>query len=162
MNHDAVLLDTSFFIQLLNPNYTFHENAKGYFKYFLENEIALVCSTISIGEFCVIGGLEDLPLRNLQILPFNLNHAKRTGELARIAFEARRNKALVTKERLIIPNDTKLFSQADTELNIKYYLSADSESIKVYKFLMQTQNLNFRFLELSVTHHLAFGLLDLS
>ena len=79
MNHDAVLLDTSFFIQLLNPNYDFHENAKGYFKYFLENEISLVCSTISVGEFCVVGGLEDLPLRNLQILPFNLNHAKRTG-----------------------------------------------------------------------------------
>ena len=161
MNHDAVLLDTSFFIQLLNPNYDFHENAKGYFKYFLENEISLVCSTISVGEFCVVGGLEDLPLRNLQILPFNLNHAKRTGELASIAFEARRNKALETKERLIIPNDTKLFSQADTELNIKYYLSADSESNKVYKFLMQTQNLNFRFLELSISHYQSFGLLGL-
>ena len=99
MNHEAVLLDTSFFIRLLDPSKLYHENAIGYFKYFLEKEITKICSTIAIGEFCVFGGLEDLPLKNLQILPFNLNHAKRTGELARIAFEARRNKALETKER---------------------------------------------------------------
>jgi len=161
MIHEAVLLDTGFFIRLLNTNYTYHENAKAYYKYFLEEGIALVCSTISIGEFCVVGDIEDLPLKNLQILPFNLNHAKRTGELARIAFEARRLKALETKERLIIPNDTKLFSQADIEQNIQYYLSSDAESNKVYNVLSQTQKLNFRFLDLSIKYQQAFGILDL-
>jgi hypothetical protein len=161
MIHEAVLLDTGFFIRLLNPNYTYHENARGYYKYFLDNEIALICSTISIGEFCVVGGLEDLPLKNLQILPFNLNHARRTVDIARIAFEALLHKILETKERLIIPNDTKLFSQADTEQSIQYYLSADTESNKVYNVLSQTQKLNFRFLDLSIKYQQAFGLLDL-
>jgi len=161
MKPEAVLLDTGFFIRLLNPAFSYHENAIGYYKYFLENEIALVCSTISIGEYCVVGVLEDLPLKNLQILPFNLNHATRTGELARIAFDARRNKILETKERLIIPNDTKLFSQADIEPNIKYYLSSDTESNKIYNVLIEADKLNFRFLDLSIKYQQAFGLLEL-
>lgn len=31
-------------------------------------------STIAIAEFCVKAEITDLPLRNLQILPFNYNH----------------------------------------------------------------------------------------
>lgn len=161
MTHEAVLLDTGVLIRLLNPEYSLHENAKGYFKYFLDKEIALICSTISIAEFCVIGGIEDLPLRNLQLLPFNLNHAKRTGEFARIAFEARRAKSLEIKERLLIPNDTKLFSQADVEPNIQYYLTADTESHKIYNVISQNIKLNFSFLDLNVMHNQAFGILDL-
>jgi hypothetical protein len=161
MMPEAVLLDTGFFIRLLNPQYPLHENAKGYYKYFLEKDIALICSTISIAEFCVIGGIEDLPLKNLQLLPFNLDHAKHTGEIARIAFEARRNKALETKDRLIIPNDTKLFSQADIENHIKYYLSADSESYKVYNAIEKIHKLNFQFIDLQIKHNNTFGLLEL-
>ena len=33
---DKVLLDTSFFIRLLNDEDPLHENALGYFKYFLQ------------------------------------------------------------------------------------------------------------------------------
>jgi hypothetical protein len=146
---------------LLNPDYSYHQNAVDYYRYFLQNEFPMICSTISIAEYCVAGALEDLPLKNIQILPFNLNHASRTGELAGIAFEARRNKALEIKERLIIPNDTKLFSQADVESNIKYYLSSDLESKKIYDVLYQTNHLNFRFLELNTRYQEAFGLLDL-
>ena len=47
MKH-SVLLDTSFFIRLLNDEDKLHNNAKGYFRYFLENEIVLKVSTISI------------------------------------------------------------------------------------------------------------------
>ena len=86
MKH-SVLLDTSFFIRLLNDEDPLHLNAKGYFKYFLEKEIALKVSTISIAEYCVVGKLEELPLRNLQILPFNLKDAERTGEFAKIIFK---------------------------------------------------------------------------
>lgn len=62
MEH-CVLLDTSFFIRLLNDQDPLHLNAVGYFKYFLENEIALKVSTISIAEYCVLGELGDLPLK---------------------------------------------------------------------------------------------------
>jgi predicted nucleic acid-binding protein len=40
MKH-SVMLDTSFFIRLLNDEDALHSNAVGYFKYFLENEINL-------------------------------------------------------------------------------------------------------------------------
>jgi|GEM_PF-2513031 len=48
---------------------------------------------------------------------------------------------------MIIPNDTKLFSQADVEPNIKYYLSSDTESYKIYNnFLARgLQSLYFTF-----------------
>ncbi len=54
MKH-SVLLDTSFFVRLLNDEDPLHNNAKGYFKYFLEEEIVLKVSTISIAEYCVKG-----------------------------------------------------------------------------------------------------------
>lgn len=74
MKH-SVLLDTSFFIRLLNDGNKLHINALGYYKYFLENEITLKVSTITIAEYCVLGKLEDLPIANIQILPFNLKEA---------------------------------------------------------------------------------------
>lgn len=113
MTHKAVLLDTSFFIRFLNDSDPLFKNADGYFRYFLQKEITMMISTISIAEYCVGGDVHELPLRNLQIVPFNLDHSKRTGELARIVFQ---NKGkLKLKERNIIPNDTKLFAQADCE-----------------------------------------------
>jgi len=63
----SVLLDTSFFVRLLNDEDTLHNNAKGYFRYFLENEVVLKVSTITIAEYCVRGKIDELPLRNIQI-----------------------------------------------------------------------------------------------
>lgn len=83
MKH-SVLLDTSFFIRLLNDEDSLHKNAKGYFKYFLENEFILKVSTISIAEYCVLGNLDDLPLKNIQIVPFNLDQAQRTENLQKL------------------------------------------------------------------------------
>ncbi|MGX1023886.1 putative nucleic acid-binding protein [Psychroflexus sp. MBR-150] len=40
MKH-SVLLDTSFFIRLLNDEDPLHSNAVNYFKYFLENDVVL-------------------------------------------------------------------------------------------------------------------------
>lgn len=80
MKH-SVLLDTSFFIRLLNDEDVLHENALSYYKYFLENDIVLKVSTISIAEYCVRGKLEDLPLKDIQIVPFNLNHAEKNRRI---------------------------------------------------------------------------------
>ncbi len=85
MKH-SVLLDTSFFIRLLNDEDKLHENALSYNKYFIENDITLKASTISIAEYCVLGRIEDLPLKDIQIIPFNLNHAEKAGEFAKIIF----------------------------------------------------------------------------
>lgn len=116
-------------------------------------------SAVSIAEYCVRGKVEELPLRNLQIVPFNIEHAKRTGELARSVFENKDK--LKLNERNIIPNDTKLFAQADVEESIGYYLSSDSESQKIYKLLKRESSLKFEFIDLNIPPSEFFGLLGL-
>ena len=63
MEQNCVLLDTSFFIRLLNEEDSLHENALGYFKYFLEHDFVIKISTIAIAEYCVRGDVSELPLK---------------------------------------------------------------------------------------------------
>ena len=159
MKHKAVLLDTSFFIRFLNDADPLFKNADGYFRYFLQKEIIMMISTISVAEYCVGGDVHELPLRNLQIVPFNLDHSKRTGEFAKIVFQ---NKGrLKLNERNIIPNDSKLFAQADCERSIEFYLSSDTESLKIYNLLKQETNPKFQFIDLNTPYNETFGILDL-
>lgn len=157
--HKSVLLDTSFFLRFLNDNDPLFYNADGYFRYFIKEEITMMISTISIAEYCVGGDISELPLKNLQIVPFNLDHSKRTGQFAKIVFQ---NKGkLKLNERNIIPNDRKLFSQADCEKTVEYYLSSDSESFKIYNLLKKETTPKFNFLDLKIPHNEIFGILDL-
>ena len=157
----AVLLDTSFFLRFLNDNDPLFKNADGYFRYFLQEEIDMLISTVSIAEYCIGGNIHELPLKNLQIVPFNLNHAQRTGEFAKIAFQERTNKKLQVNDRKIIPNDTKLFAQANCEKTVEFYLSSDTESLKVYNTIKNKINPKFQFIDLNTPHHQTFGILDL-
>lgn len=50
MEQNCVLLDTSFFIRLLNEEDPLHENALGYFRYFLEHDFVIKISTIAIAS----------------------------------------------------------------------------------------------------------------
>lgn len=160
MKVKSVLLDTSFFIRFLNDEDPLFENAMEYYKYFISNEIKMFISTISIAEYCTGGSINELPLKNLAILPFNLNHSIKTGEIAKIVFNKKGK--LKIKERNIIPNDSKLFSQADVELNILYYLSSDTESIKIYTLLKsENENLRFNFIDLKIPPSEYFGYLNL-
>ena len=102
-----------------------------------------------------------MPLRNLQIVPFNLDHSKRTGEFAKIAFNAKRSGGLHVSNRNIIPNDTKLFAQADCEKLVEFYLSADTESLKIYNLLKKETAPRFQFIDLNVPYNETFGILDL-
>ncbi|MGB8192275.1 MAG: hypothetical protein WCF67_10170 [Chitinophagaceae bacterium] len=159
MTHKAVLLDTSFFLRFLNDSDPLFTNADKYFRYFIQKEIEMLVSTISIAEYCVGGDINELPLRNLQILPFNLDHAKRTGEFAKTIFTHKNRPSL--RERNIIPNDSKLFAQADVENRIEFYLSSDKESFKVYNILKQVNKPKFQFLDLTISYSETFGVLDL-
>ncbi len=159
MKLKAVLLDTSFFIRFLNDSDPLFENADGYFRFFLHKEIVMMISTISIAEYCVGGDIHELPLRNLQIVPFNLDHSKKTGEFAKIVFQ---NKGkLKLTERNIIPNDSKLFAQADCEKAVEFYLSSDTESLKIYKLLKQETSPKFQFIDMNIPYNETFGVLDL-
>jgi hypothetical protein len=157
--HRAILLDTSFFLRFLNDSDPLFKNADGYFRYFLQKEITMMISTISIAEYCVGGDVHELPLRNLQIVPFNLDHSKRTGEFAKIVFQKKGK--LKLNERNIIPNDTKLFAQADCEKTVEFYLSSDTESFKIYNLLRQETAQKFLFIDLNTPYNETFGLLDL-
>jgi len=159
MKHRAVLLDTSFFLRFLDEGSPLFKNADAYFRYFLQQEITMMISTISIAEYCVGGEISELPLLNLQIVPFNLDHSKRTGEFAKVVFK---NKGkLKLKERNIIPNDTKLFAQADCEEAVEFYLSSDIESLKIFNLLKELAQPKFQFIDLNVPCNQAFGFLDL-
>lgn len=155
----GVLLDTSFFIRLLNESDRLYFNAKQYYEYFLSNKIQMFISTISIAEFCVLGDLTQLPIKNLHILPFNINHAKKAGEVARYLYEARKNKSLDEIERKLIINDAKLFAQASTESSIDYFVTSDTKSINLFNIL-KNMNLNFDILDIHKKLSVFLGKLD--
>ena len=71
----SVLIDTSFFIRLLDETDPLCENAKMYLKYFLENEIACKISTIAIAEFSAGGDVKKLPWKLLKTVSFDVLHA---------------------------------------------------------------------------------------
>lgn len=160
MKH-SVLLDTSFFVRLLNDEDVLHKNAKGYFRYFLENEIILKVSTISIAEYCVKGKLDELPLRNIQIIPFNLDQAKKKGEFAQVIFEENKIEKEKLSPRAIIPNDSKLFAQADIDKSITHFVTSDSRSKSTFSALRKHINPKFEIIDITNPYNETFGILDL-
>ena len=158
---EGALLDTSFFLRFLNEKDELFKNADNYYQYFLQKEIKLFISTISIAEYCVGGTVDQLPLKNLIVLPFNIKHAEKAGEFARILYEARKDKKLEVNERPIIINDAKLFAQAHTDERINYYLTADKRSLNLYNNVKSKTNLDFTFIYIRNNHSEAFGILDL-
>jgi predicted nucleic acid-binding protein len=153
----SVLLDTSFFVRLLNENDTLHKKALEYYKYFLRNDIVMKISTISIAEFCVRDSLENLPLDNLQILPFNLEHAKITGLFAKTIFEQKNITNADIRPRSIIPNDSKLFAQAHIDKSIQHYITSDSESNKTVNLLNNEVKISFIFVDINNPVNEVFG-----
>lgn len=160
MKH-SVLLDTSFFIRLLNDEDPLHSNAVGYYKYFLENEIALKVSTITIAEYCVLGKLEDLPLKSVQIVPFNLKDAEKTGEFAKIIFKENKISYEKLSPRAIIPNDSKLFAQSDLDKTITHFVTSDVRSKNTLALLKKGTNPKFEIISIDVPYTETFGILDL-
>lgn len=159
MKH-SVLLDTSFFIRLLNDEDPLHKNAVGYYKYFLDNDITLKISTISIAEYCVQGKLEELPLRNLQIIPFNLKDAERTGYFANIIFSESKIEKENLTPRAIIPNDSKLFAQADLDTTVSHFVTSDIRSGKTLELLKRKTEPKFQMISINNPHSETFGILD--
>ena len=117
---EGVLLDTSFIIRLLKTDDPLHANTKAWFRWLLDHKVPMHLSTISISEFCVKGSFDQLPLRNVRVLPFNWQHAQRSGEFARILLDQRKD-----EERAVVINDIKLLAQADVEPRISHFLTKD-------------------------------------
>ena len=116
-------------------------------------------STISIAEFCVKGDITDLPLKTLKILPFNYDHAQKAGEFARVIYDNRAKQSLEIHPRVLIPNDSKLFAQADVEDTINAFLTSDERTQSIIKLLQTSANARFDYIDLRTPCNQIFGTL---
>ncbi len=97
-----------------------HPNTKAWFRWLLDHKVPMHLSAISISEFCVKGAFDQLPLRNVRVLPFNWQHAQRSGEFASVLLHQRKD-----EERAVVINDIKLLAQAEVEPRISHFLNKD-------------------------------------
>lgn len=130
----VAMLDTSFLIRLLKEDDPLHMSAKAYYQHFLENKFLLFVSTVAVAEYCVRGQLDQLPFECVRVVPFNLNHAEKAGDFARTLYQARNKGQYSPEQRLIIPNDTKIFAQA-ASIGALYFVTADTKSSKALTIL---------------------------
>ena len=144
MEQNCVLLDTSFFIRLLNEEDPLHENAFGYFRYFLEHDFVIKISTIAIAEYCVRGDV-----------------SQRAGKMIAEVYAEKKKRGATIAPRAIVPNDTKMFAQANVEPDITFYGTADVECKKVYKMIESAEGkLSFKFIDITIPYNAFFGELD--
>lgn len=101
-----------------------------------------------------------MPLKNIQILPYNLDHSIQAGKFANVLFE-KRNTGELNIDRNIIPNDVKMSAQANVEEKIGYYVTSDRASEDLIAILADELTLNFDFVNIETKHTERFGLLDL-
>ena len=129
-----VMLDTSFLIRLLKEDDPLHASAKVYYQYFLENNFVLYVSTVAVAEYCVLGELDQLPFECVRVIPFNLDHAEKAGDYAHTLYQAKDNGHFKPEQRLIIPNDTKLFAQA-AAIGAIFFVTSDTKAHKAMDIL---------------------------
>jgi predicted nucleic acid-binding protein len=122
---DGALVDTSFLIALVKPEEACHAAALAYYKGCIERDIPLYLSTIVISEFSVKQAATDLELRNYVVVPFNVDHAMRAGQLFN-AIERDRGDG-----RQAVKDDVKLIAQCASE-QISHLLTADERTLAKY------------------------------
>lgn len=121
----ALLLDTSFLISLADPSRSHHSVAQQYFREALRRDVPLYLSAIVASEFQVKQAVTDLPLRNFEVLPFNIDHAMTAGLLMR---ELQRD---VGDDRAAVKDDVKLIAQAICE-SLTHILTEDARTLAKY------------------------------
>ena len=121
----AILLDTSYLISLADPNRSHHETAVSYLREALRHGAPLYLSAIAASEFQVKQAVTDLPLRNFEVLPFNIDHAMTAGLLMR---DLQRDAG---DERSAVKDDIKLVAQAICQ-SLTHILTEDAETLVKY------------------------------
>ncbi len=155
----GVLLDTSFILRLVKPEDPLHANVQNWFRELLVRNVPMYLSTIAIAEYCVKGDLGELPIQNLRILPFNVNHALRAGPLALTLLQQRKRDG--TEERPLVLNDVKLLAQAEVNVGISHFLTKDLRFASRMQALRQAGHvLRTSLLDLNIPMADALGRLD--
>ena len=121
----SVLVDTSFLITLADPTRKHHEAAKTYFRECLKANVPLYLSAIVASEFQVKQAVNDLPLRNFIVPPFNIDHARTAGLLMRTVVRD------AGDERNAVKDDVKSIAQAVCE-SITQVLTKDAKTLAKY------------------------------
>lgn len=122
---NSVLLDTSFLISLSDPARPHHKAALLYYHECVQRQIPMYLSSIVIAEFQVKQAINDLPLRNFVVLPFNIDHAMKCGLIIR-------NLARDPEDdRVRVKDDFKLLAQCDCEA-ISHLISEDASTLAKY------------------------------
>lgn len=122
---NSALLDTSFLISLADPTREHHATADWFFRELVSRQIPIYLSAIAISEFQVKQSVNDLPLRNMIVLPFNIDHAMSCGLL--VSRFPRDN----GDDRVQVKDDLKLIAQTECE-GITHLLSEDKNSLVKY------------------------------
>ena len=121
----AILVDTSFLISLADPSRKHHGVALQYFREALQRGALLYLSVIAASEFQVKQPVTDLPLRNFEVLPFNIDHAMMAGRL----MSALRRDA--GDDRVAVKDDVKLIAQAICQ-SLTHILTEDARTLVKY------------------------------
>ena len=82
----------------------------------------------------------------------------KTAEFANVLFEANRVSEQKIYPRTIIPNDSKLFAQADLDRDIRYFVTSDSRLKSIYANLNKRVNTKFMFLDITIPYNEVFRL----
>lgn len=145
---DSILIDTSFCIRLLKNNDELHQNAKDYFKYFLEQKIEIYLSSIVIAEYSVKDDANNLPLEFVKIVPFDFFDGKTAGEFHSILIN---NKEQVSNiERNIIKDDCKLLAQIFNR-KIGAYITKDKKSFRqIFQPIQKAKGFNIELLDFEI------------
>lgn len=122
---NSVLLDTSFLISLSDPTRAHHAAAVQYYKECVHRQVPMYLSTIVISEFQVKQAINDLPMRNFVVLPFNVDHAMRCGLISRSMARDPQD------DRVRVKDDFKLLAQCDCE-SISHLISEDASTLAKY------------------------------
>lgn len=121
----AILVDTSFLISLADPGRKHHGIAVEYLREALRRGLPLYLSAIAASEFQVKQAVTDLPLRNFEVLPFNIDHAMQACLLMR---ELQRDAG---DDRGAVKDDVKLIAQAICE-SLTHILTEDTRTLAKY------------------------------
>ncbi|MDD1617823.1 MAG: hypothetical protein CG439_2881 [Methylococcaceae bacterium NSP1-2] len=139
----SVLLDTSFFISLVDSNRTNHNFANQYYKHLLEQSIPIYFSTIVAAEFGIKQPITDLQLKNFRILPFNITHSIEAAHIWNL-LDGRDS----GDNRSVVRDDMKIIAQALHE-KIPFILTDDAKTFYKYcERLRVSNNLNIRAIKL--------------
>lgn len=145
---DSILLDTSFCIRLLKSNDALHQNAKDYFKYFLEQKVEIYLSSIVIAEYSVKDDANNLPLEFVKIVPFDFFDGRTAGEFHSILINNKDQVATI--ERNVIKDDCKLLAQIFNR-KIGAYITKDKKSFgQIFLPIQKVKGFNIELFDLEI------------